>query len=77
MQHEVINFVTAVLTMRIRIECGQQSGSTLYAHSQMQTASLTPELAPTQELRITQPFLCLGNRPSADPAHDQFVPDLI
>lgn len=77
MQHEVINFVTAVLAMRIRIKCGQQSGSTLYAHSNMQTASLVPELAPTQELRITQPLLCLSNRPSADPTHDQFVPDFI
>lgn len=76
MRHEVVQLVR-LLAVRIGVERGEQCRSTLYPHADMETPALAAELAPAQELPIAEAGLSFCDGSAANPAHHQFMPNLI
>lgn len=76
MRHEVVQLVR-LLAMRVGIERSEQCRAALYPHAYMETPPLVPKLAPAQELPVGETRLGFCNGSAANPAHHQFMPNLI
>lgn len=77
MRHEIVDFYSAVLAMRIRVQGSKQCGTALNAHANMQRPALISVFPPAQEFRITQIFLRLGDGAAAYPIQDKLMPELV
>ena len=75
MRHEVINLVTAILGVSVRIQRGEKRCPSLNPHSDIQRASKVAVLHPLPELDKTQPFF--GFRDRGAEGDGKFVPELV
>lgn len=75
-RHEVVQPVAAILAVGVGVQRGQQRRATLYAHAQVQRATLAAVAHPGKELGVAEPLLRLGYGAPADAAQHQLVPHL-
>jgi hypothetical protein len=75
-RHEIVDFYSAVFTVRIRVQGSQQCKSALTAHTEMQRTTLCPVFPPAHEFWIAQVFLRFANGATAYTIQNELVPEL-